>query len=264
MWSDADESAPAAVMYETLGCHPALPSKSEQPSTTSRPHDARTVQCPRSRWGFDGRSIWSLTGALTVLAGAPAGAVCTGAWHDRRAACRRHEKRSLPVLQRELVLGAGGELDGFALDENLDGRCAAGTRLNLHVVHGQRDVNAVAPIVHAEFELLDLRRQSWLEPKHLPTRLHAGQAAQHDVDRASHRPKVDAFGGRPALRVADVALQSPQQELPCLLGLVAGQNPGAHHPAQRRAVRGVRQVIGDGPGELVGRHLVAEIPEQLV
>jgi hypothetical protein len=94
-------------------------------------------------------------------------------------------------------------------------------------------------------------------------RLHAGQAAQHDVDRASHRSKVDTLGGRPALHVGDVALQRPQQELPCLLGLVAGQNPGAHHPTQRRAVRGVRQVVGDGPGELVGRHFVAESPEQL-
>ena len=83
-------------------------------------------------------------------------------------------------------------------------------------------------------------------------------------NRAGHRTKVDALSGRPALHVFDVALQRPQQELPGLLGLLAGQNPGTHHPAQRRTVRGVLQVVRDGSGELVVAHLVAEIPEQLL
>ena len=78
------------------------------------------------------------------------------------------------------------------------------------MVLGQGDVDAVAPVVDAEAELLDLRREGRLEPEHLPAGAHAGQAAQDDVDRAGHRSQVDAFGGGAALDVGDVALQCPE------------------------------------------------------
>ena len=41
-----------------------------------------------------------------------------------------------PVLQWELVLGAGAELDGLVVDDDLDGRCATRARADLHVVLG--------------------------------------------------------------------------------------------------------------------------------
>ena len=49
-----------------------------------------------------------------------------------------------------------------------------------------------------------------------PAGPHAGQAAQHDVDRAGHGPEVDALGGGAALDVGDIALQRPLQEPPGL------------------------------------------------
>jgi hypothetical protein len=56
--------------------------------------------------------------------------------HDRQTAYRRHQQRSWPVLQWELVLGTGAELNGLVVDDDLDGRCATRARADLHVVLG--------------------------------------------------------------------------------------------------------------------------------
>src|SRR5204863_3129769 len=172
-------------------------------------------------------------------------------------------RRSWRPPKRDFALLAGGQLDGLVADEDADGCGDAGSGAEPHVVRGKGDVNAVAAVVNTELELLHLRRQRRVEAEHRPAGPHPGQATQHDVHRPGHRPEVHTLGGGPALNVSDVALQRLLQEPPGLLGLVTGQDPGGDHAAERGAVRGALEVIGDGAGELVGAHLVAEVAHQL-
>src|SRR5215218_285563 len=111
-----------------------------------------------------------------------------------RPARRPRGRRSWRALQRDLALLAGGELHGLVADQDLDGLCRAGARAEPHVVLGQLDVDPMPAVVDAEVELLDLRGQGGLEAEYRrPTGPHPGEAAQHDVDRAGHRPKVDSL-----------------------------------------------------------------------
>src|SRR5215218_3300608 len=128
--------------------------------------------------------------SATWSARAPAG---------RRARPGRPRRWSWPRLQGELVPGAGGQLDGLVADEELDGLDPAGPGADLQAVLGERHLDPVAAVMDAEADLLDLGRQDRVEAEHLPARPHAGQAAQHDVDRAGHGAQVDALGGGAAL-----------------------------------------------------------------
>ncbi len=74
---------------------------------------------------------------------------------------------------------------------------------------------------------------------------------------------MDTLGGRPALDVGDVALQGLGEKAPCLPGVGPGQHPGADHAAERRAVCGAVEVVGDGLRELRIGHLVAQVAQQL-
>jgi hypothetical protein len=54
------------------------------------------------------------------------------------------------------VAGAGDELDGLVVDQDLDRAAFAGPGADLEVVLGKGDVEAVVPVMDAEAELLDL------------------------------------------------------------------------------------------------------------
>ena len=93
--------------------------------------------------------------------------------------------------------------------QDSNGCCRARAGTDLDPVLGERKLDAVAAIVDAEPQLFDLWRQRRVESEDLPAGAHAGEAAQHDVYRAGHRPEVDALCGGSALNVGDVALQRP-------------------------------------------------------
>ena len=136
-------------------------------------------------------------------------------------------------------------------DEDGDRPRRARPRAHRQAVLRERDVDAVPAVVDAEPQLLDLRRQRRIEAEHRAAGTQAGEAAQHEVDRAGHRAEVDALGGRAALHVGDVAVQRLLQELPRLLGLVPRQHPGVTtalsvEPCEVRA-----QVVVDRPLDLL-------------
>ena len=66
------------------------------------------------------------------------------------------------------MAGAGDELDGLVVDQDLDWAALARAGADLEVVLGQRDVEAVMSVVDAEAELLDLGRQDRVEPELRP------------------------------------------------------------------------------------------------
>ena len=125
------------------------------------------------------------------------------------------------------------------------------------------ELNQLPTVKDGEGESSQLRRQLGVRATARPraTRVRCSSAAAGRRCRPSRRGGCPR--GRAALDVGDVALQRLHEELPCLLRVGARQHPGADHPAQSRAVRGARQVVGDGPGGMVGCHWVAECSKQL-
>ena len=136
--------------------------------------------------------------------------------------------------------------------ETVMGAADAGAGADLKSVLGERHLDAVAAVVDAERSCLTSGGSAGSNAEHLPAGPHPGQAAQHDVHRARPSPR----GGcprrscRPGRRRRRSAAPAAGTARPPP-GCVAGQHPGGDHAAERRAVRGAREVVVDGRGPAV-------------
>src|SRR5690606_33754449 len=100
--------------------------------------------------------------------------------------------------------------------------------------------------------------QERVEAQPVAAYLQPQVAPLQQVERTGHGAEVDAFLGRAALDVLDVAFQCFGEQVPGGGAVGAGQHPGVDEGAEGGAVAGALQVVVDGPPDEGGVGGVAE------
>ena len=125
----------------------------------------------------------------------------------------------------------------------------------------------MGPESDGETKRWDLLGESWVEPDDVPVDGQAAVASLNHVHGTGHGAQVDAFSGRTALNVGDVAGERLLVGIPGFCAVGARLYPRVHHPRQRGTVRGASDVILDVAGDVVGFEGVSQLgeyPHQLV